>query len=32
MLVKRRPWQEELDIVDRTMRTISSISDPEELV
>jgi sigma-B regulation protein RsbU (phosphoserine phosphatase) len=32
MLVKRRPWQEELDIVDRTMRTISSITDPEELV
>ena len=26
------PWQYELDVVDRTMRTISSMSDPEELV
>ena len=29
---KRRPWTEELDIVDRTMKAISSVSDPEELV
>jgi sigma-B regulation protein RsbU (phosphoserine phosphatase) len=29
---KRRPWQEELEIIDRTMRTISSIRDPEQLV
>jgi sigma-B regulation protein RsbU (phosphoserine phosphatase) len=28
----RRPWQEELQIVDHTMRAISGISDPEELV
>ncbi len=32
MLTVRRPWQEELAIIDRTMRAISSISDPEELV
>lgn len=29
---ERRPWQEELAIIDRTMRAISSISDPQELV
>lgn len=28
----RRPWREELEIIDRTMRTISSIRDPEKLV
>jgi phosphoserine phosphatase RsbU/P len=28
----RRPWQEELEIIDRTMRAISSIRDPETLV
>ncbi|HSI32527.1 MAG: PP2C family protein-serine/threonine phosphatase [Phycisphaerae bacterium] len=28
----RLPWQEELAIVDRTMRAISRVSDPEELV
>jgi sigma-B regulation protein RsbU (phosphoserine phosphatase) len=28
----RRPWQEELEIIDRTMRAISSITDPEKLV
>src|SRR5690242_18472255 len=28
----RRTWQEELEIIDRTMRTISSITNPEELV
>ena len=32
MLVGRRPWQEELEIIDRTMRAISSITDPEDLV
>ena len=28
----RRPWREELAIVDRTMRAISGVTDPEELV
>ncbi len=28
----RRPWKEELDIIDRTMRAISSVNDPQELV
>lgn len=32
MLTGRRPWREELDIVDRTMRAISGIRDPEQLV
>src|SRR5260221_9348055 len=32
MLTRRRPWQEELAIIDRTMKAISSITDPEELV
>lgn len=32
MLLKRRPWREELEIIDRTMRAISGIRDPEELV
>ena len=32
MSTQRRPWQEELAIVDRTMRAISGITDPEELV
>jgi len=32
MVIKRLPWEEELDIVDKTMKTISSITDPEELV
>jgi sigma-B regulation protein RsbU (phosphoserine phosphatase) len=32
MSVKRRPWQEELAIIDRTMRAISGISDPQALV
>lgn len=26
------PWEQELDIIDRTMRAISGISDPQELV
>jgi sigma-B regulation protein RsbU (phosphoserine phosphatase) len=32
MLTGRRPWQEELEIIDRTMRAISAIGDPETLV
>src|SRR5688572_18451173 len=32
MQFTRRPWQEELAIVDRTMRAISGVTDPEELV
>jgi sigma-B regulation protein RsbU (phosphoserine phosphatase) len=32
MILGRRPWQEELDIIDRTMRAISSVTDPEEMV
>ena len=28
----RRPWQEELAIIDRTMRAISGVRDPERLV
>src|SRR5262245_11363714 len=31
-MIGRRPWQEELEIVDRTMRAISSIRDPDTLV
>jgi len=32
MRMKRRPWREELEIVDRTMKAISGVTDPEELV
>lgn len=32
MLKKRLPWREELDIIDRTMKAISSVTDPEKLV
>jgi sigma-B regulation protein RsbU (phosphoserine phosphatase) len=32
MLNGRRPWQEELAIIDRTMKAISGIADPDELV
>jgi sigma-B regulation protein RsbU (phosphoserine phosphatase) len=32
MLRGRRPWQEELAIIDRTMKAISGITDPDELV
>jgi len=32
MLTQRRPWREELEIIDRTMKAISGVSDPEELV
>jgi sigma-B regulation protein RsbU (phosphoserine phosphatase) len=28
----RRTWQEELEIIDRTMKAISGVTDPEELV
>lgn len=28
----RRPWKEELEIIDRTMKAISGITDPETLV
>lgn len=28
----RRPWQEELAIIDRTMKAISGVTDPEQLV
>lgn len=32
MLTGRRPWREELAIIDNTMRAISGIRDPEEFV
>jgi phosphoserine phosphatase RsbU/P len=32
MKTPRRPWDEELAIIDRTMRAISGVTDPEELV
>src|SRR5687767_14899453 len=32
MLTHRRPWKEELAIIDRAMRAISGVTDPEELV
>jgi phosphoserine phosphatase RsbU/P len=32
MKTSRRTWQEELAIIDRTMKAISGVSDPEELV
>ena len=32
MLKQRLPWQEELTIIDRTMKAISGVTDPEELV
>lgn len=31
-MIKRLPWQEELAIIDRTMKAISGVTDPEELV
>jgi sigma-B regulation protein RsbU (phosphoserine phosphatase) len=31
-MLKTRPWQEELAIIDRTMKAISGIRDPEQLV
>ncbi len=32
MTPERRPWKEELAIIDRTMKAISGVIDPEELV
>ena len=32
MLQRRRTWQEELAIIDRTMKAISGVTDPQELV
>lgn len=32
MTSERRPWQEELAIIDRTMKAISGVTDPDELV
>jgi sigma-B regulation protein RsbU (phosphoserine phosphatase) len=32
MLKQRRPWDEELAIIDRTMKAISGVTDPEQLV
>ena len=32
MLKKRLPWPDELAIIDRTMKAISGVADPEELV
>ncbi len=32
MRKERLPWQEELEIVDKTMKAISGVTDPEELV
>ena len=32
MFQSNRTWQEELEIIDRTMKAISGITDPEELV
>jgi phosphoserine phosphatase RsbU/P len=32
MPTKRLPWQDELAIIDRTMKAISGVTDPEELV
>ena len=31
-MLKRLPWQQELEIVDRTMKAISGITDPEEFI
>jgi len=31
-MLQRRTWREELAIVDRTMKAISGVTDPEELV
>ncbi len=32
MFNQRRLWQEELEIIDRTMKAISGVSDPERLI
>src|SRR5438045_34980 len=31
-MIKRRPWQEELAIIDSTMKAISGVTDPAQLV
>src|SRR3954464_12549767 len=31
-MLRRRPWREELEIIDRTMKAISGVTDPEEFV
>ena len=31
-MLKRLPWREELEVIDRTMKAISGITDPEQLV
>ena len=31
-MLGRRPWREELEIIDRTMKAISGVTDPEEMV
>src|SRR5688572_30459766 len=32
MPIGRRPWREELAIIDRVMKDVSGVTDPEELV
>ena len=32
MLYRRRPWEEELAIIDRVMKSVSDITEPEEMV
>ncbi|MGH7242970.1 MAG: PP2C family protein-serine/threonine phosphatase [Phycisphaerales bacterium] len=32
MLHRRRPWREELEIIDRTMKAVSGITDPNQMV
>jgi sigma-B regulation protein RsbU (phosphoserine phosphatase) len=32
MLHRRRPWREELEIIDRTMKSVSGITDPNQMV
>ncbi len=32
MFNTHRTWQEELEIIDRTMKAISGVTDPEELI
>jgi hypothetical protein len=31
-MIKRLSWQDELAVIDRTMKAISGITDPDELV
>jgi phosphoserine phosphatase RsbU/P len=32
VLFGRRPWEEELEIIDRVMRAVSGVTDPEKMV